>query len=116
VFPGRTPPEWPAVSALLKGRGVEVQMRMIDGELAFPDEEPPAGWREVRVGHGGAMVTVRRQADRVALVIWGNADEAMRRLAAYLAWGFASAGDGKVMTDAGELDAEAYGASTGISS
>ena len=25
-------------------------MRMIDGELAFPDEQPPESWAELRVG------------------------------------------------------------------
>jgi len=42
-------PSWPAVCALLARRGYPVQMRMIDGQPAFPDEAPPDDWREVRV-------------------------------------------------------------------
>jgi hypothetical protein len=44
---------------------------MIDGELAFPDEEPPEDWRELRIGTPeGMMVTIRRERDRVVLVVW----------------------------------------------
>src|SRR5258708_4923977 len=61
TFPGE-PPEWPAVRDLLAARGFAVQTRMIDGELAFPDEAPRAGWRELRVGTPAGMVTPRREA------------------------------------------------------
>jgi hypothetical protein len=54
-------------------------MRMIDGELAFPDETPPDTWRELRVGTPSGMITLRREIDGVTLVIWGNADENLRR-------------------------------------
>jgi len=48
---------------------------MIDGELAFPDEEPPANWHELRLGTAeGLAVTVRRESNRVVFVVWGNAD------------------------------------------
>ena len=89
TFSGREPPGWPAVAELLARHGGPVQMRMIDGELAFPDEAPPDGWRELRVAHGGAMVTIRREPGAVVLVAWGNADEAQRRLWDALAEAFA---------------------------
>ena len=82
-------PAWPKVAAELTKAGCPVQMRMIDGELAFPDEAPPDGWRELRVAHGGAMVTIRREPGAVVLVAWGNADEAQRRLWDALAEAFA---------------------------
>ncbi len=45
---------------------------MIDGQLAFPDEEPAADWRELRVGTPQGMVTVRRGKERMVFVTWGN--------------------------------------------
>src|SRR5882672_4369076 len=89
-----TPPTWQAVARVLSERGWAVEMRMIDNELAFPDEQPPENWREIRVGASGAMVTVRRREREVALVAWGNADENQRQLWQRLAWAFAHAGAG----------------------
>lgn len=84
-------PSWPAVADAMVRSGMPLQMRMIDGELAFPDETPPDGWRELRVAHGGTMVTVRRALGEVVLVVWGNADEAQQRLRDALAEAFADA-------------------------
>jgi hypothetical protein len=84
-------PAWSSVAEELARAGCPVQMRMIDGELAFPDEAPPEGWRELRVAHGGAMVTVRREPGAVVLVAGGNADEAQRRLWDALVEAFARA-------------------------
>jgi hypothetical protein len=66
---------------------------MIDGELAFPDEEPPQNWRELRLGTAdGMMVTVRREGDRVVLVVWGNSDASLIRAWNALACTFAELG------------------------
>jgi hypothetical protein len=89
-------PDWPAVRARLGERNYPVQMRMIEGELAFPDEAPPAEWREIRVGTPGGMVTLRREPGRVTFVVWGNADAAMLRARNALMWAFAEAGSGQV--------------------
>ena len=51
---------------------------MIDGELAFPAEEPAEAWQELRVSAPIGMVTLRREADGIRLVTWGNADAAIR--------------------------------------
>ena len=107
-------PSWPTVVAAMAARGWAVSMRMIDNELAFPDETPPETWRELRVGADGAMVTIRRAKDGVALVAWGNADAAQRRLWHRLAWAFASAGDGVILTDAGTQTAEEFGKSENV--
>ncbi len=107
-FPRGTVPAWPEVQALLAGRGFPVLMRMIDGELAFPDEAPPETWREVRVGTAGGMVTVRREPDRVTCVTWGNADAGMLRAWNALVWAFAEAGGGQVASPSGALSAEEY--------
>jgi len=70
-------PTWPALRDQLAGRGLSFQMRMIDGQLAFPDEEPPDNWSEVRIGLPQGMITLRREADGIAFVVWGNADAAL---------------------------------------
>ena len=114
TYPERAVPAWPTVAELLARHGWAVQMRMIDGELAFPDEQPPEAWREIRVAAGGAMITVRRSEQEVRLVAWGNADEAQRRLWQALAWAFASAGGGVVATDTGALEAAAFARQAGL--
>jgi hypothetical protein len=114
VFPQRKPPAWPEVAGLLARQGRPVQMRMIDGELAFPDEEPPEVWREIRVASAGAMITIRRGEDQVVLVAWGNADADQVALWNALAWAWAAAGNGQVQTAEGSLDAAAFAAKVGL--
>ena len=67
-------PAWPALRDHLVGRGISFQIRMIDGQLAFPDEEPPENWNEVRIGLPQGMITLRRESDGITFVVWGNAD------------------------------------------
>jgi hypothetical protein len=107
-FAAAAVPPWEAVRDLLAGRGFPVQMRMIDGELSFPDDVPPAGWRELRVGTAQGMVTVRREADGLAFVTWGNADLGLRQAWNALTWAYAETGGGKVQTAGGPLDAAAF--------
>ena len=104
-FAGRPTPAWAAVADLLARHGFPVQVRMIDGQLAFPDEAPPEPWRELRVGTPQGMVTLRREADRVVCVTWGNADEGLRQAWNALAWAFAEAGGGRVESRTGPLTA-----------
>jgi len=108
TFAGSAIPSWEAVGALLSQHGFPVQMRMIDGQLAFPDETPPADWRELRLGTPAGMITVRREADRVLLVTWGNADAGMQQAWNALTWAFAEAGRGAVLTADGPRSAADY--------
>jgi hypothetical protein len=71
-------PTWPAIRAHLIAAGKVVQMRMIDNMPAFPDEEPPIDWREMRVSLGEGMITMRREPGRIRVTVWGNADQALR--------------------------------------
>jgi hypothetical protein len=96
TLPQGQPPPWPAVRDLLAQRGLPVQLRMIDGELAFPDEQPPEGWRELRISGTGGMVTLRREAERVVCVIWGNATDELRQLWQAVAEAVAQASGGRV--------------------
>ncbi len=97
---------WPAVAELLGGRGYPVQMRMIDGQLAFPDEAPPDDWRELRLGTPAGMISLRRDGPgAVLLVTWGNADEALRQAWHALTWACAEATGGRVRMPAGPVAA-----------
>src|SRR5262249_42889755 len=102
------PPKWEAVRDLLAARGFPARTQMIDGQLAFPDEAPPADWRELRLGTPQGMVTVRREGNRVVCVTWGNADAALRQAWNALAWAFAEAGRGAVEGETGAVGADAF--------
>src|SRR3974377_369433 len=103
-----TIPTWNAGQALLAEHGYPLQMRMIDGQLAFPDEQPPETWRELRVGTPQGMVTVRREASCLVFVTWGNAEAGLRQAWNALAWAFAEAGDGQIETEAGLVNANDF--------
>ena len=96
-FPA-APPAWTKARDLLAAQGRALQIRMIDGQLAFPDEEPSELWRELRLSTPQGMITVQREANRLALVVWGNADEGLRQQWNVLASAFAEAGGGTVET------------------
>lgn len=95
-FGDQSPPTWTSVRDLLSSHGINVQMRMIDGSLAFPDELPTETWQELRIGTAGGMLTMRRAANTITIVTWGNADEAMTMAWNGLAWAFAEAGRGQI--------------------
>jgi hypothetical protein len=85
-------PGWARVVNWLAERGLPVQMRMIDGQLALPDELPGPMWKELRVSMAAGMVTIRRQDDVVELTIWGNADPALQDAGNLLAVAYAETG------------------------
>lgn len=95
-FPAATP-DWPTIRRVLNDAGLPVTMRMIDGELAFPDEEPPTGWSELRIGTPSGMVSLRREGAGIACVVWGNADAALQRSWRAVADACAAAGGGSVV-------------------
>lgn len=99
TFAAGSLPSWPVVRDLLASHGFPVQVRMIDGALAFPDEEPPENWRELRLGTAeGSIVTVRRESDGVVLAVWGNADVRLVQTWNALTWAFAEVGSGQIHT------------------
>lgn len=106
-LPG-TVPTWEAIRDLLASRSFPVRLQMIDGELAFPDELPGPDWHELRVGTPDGTVTVRRAAEAVTLVTWGNADASLRRAWNVLTWAYAQAGGGTILTVQGEQTADQY--------
>lgn len=109
VLPAGRSPSWPAVRELLAARGCGLQIRMIDGELAFPDEEPSDQWRELRLAtQDGQPITVKRDASAVQLVVWGNADRELIQAWNALTWAFAETGQGTVHTEQGSRTAAEY--------
>jgi hypothetical protein len=101
-FPTGSPVSWPATRDLLASHGFPVQVRMIDGELAFPDEEPPENWRELRLATlDGMMITARLERDQLLLVAWGNADAGLVQAWNAITWAFAHAGNGQIQTGDG---------------
>lgn len=102
------PVDWKAARDLLAEKGILLQMRMIDGELALSDDAPPETWRELRLGTPQGMITVRREPGRLALVTWGNADAPMRQAWHALTWAFATATGGQVQTEHGALTADQF--------
>jgi hypothetical protein len=112
-YPAEAPP-WPAVRAALTAVSVPTTMRMIDGELAFPDEEPPTAWKELRIGTPGGMVSLRRTPAGDECVVWGNADAELRRSWQALAWACAAAGGGSVETAEGSLSAADFARAAGL--
>lgn len=94
-FPS-APPAWPTVRDLLAARSHAFQVCMIDGELAFPDEEPPETWSELRLRTPHGMITVRREPNRLVFVTWGNADAQLLEQRNALALACADAGSGAV--------------------
>jgi hypothetical protein len=101
-------PSWVASRDFLQTQGFPVQIRMIDGELAFLDEVPPEMWRELRVGTANGMVTLRRENDRIAVVTWGNADAGMIQAWNALIWAIAKVGDGKIDSPDGPRTADEF--------
>src|SRR5579872_7033724 len=98
LFAGKPVPAWSAARDLLAARGIPTQLQMIEGQLSFPDEEPPEAWSELRFHLPGGMVTVRRDGERLRFVTWDNADAALRQAWNALTWAFAAAGQGEVLT------------------
>jgi hypothetical protein len=105
--PGKVP-AYSAVSELLARRGFPVQMRMIDGNLAFPDEMPEEPWRELRLATPQGMVTVRRDSERIVCVTWGNADAALLQAWNAVTWAFAVLGEGEITGAQGTMSAGAF--------
>lgn len=107
-FAGKSIPSYVAVRDFLGQRGFLLQMGMIDGQLAFPDELPDEGWSELRVRTVQGMVSVRREGERLSFVVWGNADAAMLQAWNALSWAFAEVGEGRIETTEGLLEARTY--------
>ncbi len=100
-FRGGAVPALRRVLELLAEHNFPTQVRMVDGELTLPDEAPPERWKEVRLGTSSGMVSLVRRGGEIAVVTWGNADEAMQRAWNAVAWAVAKAGTGEIILPGG---------------
>ena len=108
-IPSGTPVSWSAIRQVLSEVGEKPVLRMIDAELAFPDELPPEEWTELRIALSGGMVTLRRHSESVACITWGNADEALTDSWNKTCWAVATATQGAIVSTLGELSADEFG-------
>lgn len=108
ALPDSVPDLWPSLAALLSRHVYPVQLRMIDGQLAFPDETPPPDWRELRLGTEHGMITVRRESNHVRVVTWGNAGPDMQQAWNAVAWAVAAATGGTIETATGAVTAAEF--------
>jgi hypothetical protein len=69
----------------LAAAGIAATVIMVDGGLVAPAVPLPAAWRDVRLRAAEGTVTLARRGDDLAVVVFGNADEALRSLQARIA-------------------------------
>lgn len=100
-IPAGAAPAWDEIKLRLVSIDEPAPLRMIDGQPAFPDDVPDAGWRELRVGAGGGMITIRRAPGFITCVVWSSADPALLAARDRVAWACAAAAGGTVQTDTG---------------
>jgi hypothetical protein len=62
----------------LGAAGVPAVVAMADNALRAPGAPPPEDWRDVRLRTPAGMVTLRRQGDGIAVLVFGNADAALQ--------------------------------------
>ena len=100
-FPAAPVLDWGGLLVDLAARGRPGTVKMIDDLPAFPDEVPPAEWREVRLGFAAGMVTVRRAGGDLACVVWGTADAGLTAAQSAVAEALAGQGGGVVSPPSG---------------
>ena len=66
---------WSKISGSMAKFEPKGTIRMADGQLTFPDEEPAADWKELRIALPAGMVTIRKTPTGVTLVTWGNVSQ-----------------------------------------
>lgn len=104
-FPFDETPSWDAIRRQLSRVGESPGLRLIDGLPAFPDESPAADWKELRIAMAAGMVTIRRSADSLSCIVWGNADRALEAVWNRVTWACAAAGDGLIDSPQGPVTA-----------
>jgi len=63
------------LGAMARG-GVDCKVVMVDGQLVAPAHQP-ANWNEVRLRTPAGMITLRKKADLVSIVVFGNAEPSL---------------------------------------
>lgn len=63
---------WPQIQNAMRSFDPPAVLKMADGLLVFPDEEPQPDWKELRLGFPSGMITLRRESGALKLVTWGQ--------------------------------------------
>ena len=64
----------------LANAGVTAMVVMVDGQLVAPGKPLAPKWKDARIRTPAGTVTLSRRAGEVAVVVFGNADEALRKM------------------------------------
>ena len=67
--------DWTRIRLALDQFAPKGSLRMADGLLTFPEEEPSPDWRELRVALPSGMVTLKRTKNGLDLITWGIISE-----------------------------------------
>ena len=78
VVPRVASVELAALSWSRSAAGLPSALAMVDNVLQGPGAIPPAVWRDARIRTPAGVVTLRRVPSGVAVVVFGNADDALR--------------------------------------
>jgi len=78
VVPRVASVELAALLDQLSAAGLPSALAMVDNVLQGPGAIPPAIWRDARIRTPAGVVTLRRVPSGVAVVVFGNADDALR--------------------------------------
>ncbi len=68
---------------------------MVDNALRPMQAPPPDDWRDVRLRTPAGMITLRRHAGGIAIVVFGNADAALQAAQRTVADALRTASDGR---------------------
>jgi hypothetical protein len=78
VVPRVASVELAALLDQLGAAGLPSALAMVYNVLQGPGAIPPAVWRDARIRTPAGVVTLRRVPSGVAVVVFGNADDALR--------------------------------------
>ncbi len=78
VIPRQAPCSLDRVIETVSAAGLPCVVAMIDNVLQGPVAPLPASWRDVRLRTPAGMVTLRQTPTGVAVIVFGNADAALR--------------------------------------
>jgi hypothetical protein len=78
VVPRTSTVALPTLLDRLAAAGLPSTLAMVDHVLQGPGATPPAAWRDARLRTPAGIVTLRRVSSGISVVVFGNADDALR--------------------------------------
>jgi hypothetical protein len=77
LVPRRDVPSLSELLETLARAGLPSSLLMVDNQLVSPKVPPPSTWRDVRLKTPAGTVTLKRDAQGIAVTVFGNADAAL---------------------------------------